>query len=158
MHESVVSVKKAKAPRKDLLTTQVTWGFSRPMNLEKLALLAQRLSGLGLLVYLFFHIFVTGSMASGQAAWDGMMGILFNPLAHIGELLVVVGATFHGINGIRVMLLELTSLVGHPIRPDYPYKTQMLGKGQQSILYTAMIMAGLSTVAGVFILFLGAGA
>ena len=158
MHESVVSVKKAKAPRKDLLTTQVTWGFSRPMNLEKLALLAQRLSGLGLLVYLFFHIFVTGSMASGQAAWDGMMGLLFNPLAHIGELLVVVGATFHGINGIRVMLLELTSLVGHPIRPDYPYKTQMLGKGQQSILYTAMIMAGLSTVAGIFILFLGAGA
>ena len=158
MHESVVSVKKAKAPREDLITTQVTWGFRRPMNLEKLALLAQRLSGLGLLVYLFFHIFVTGSMASGQAAWDGMMGLLFNPLAHIGELLVVVGATFHGINGIRVMLLELTSLVGHPIRPDYPYKTQMLGKGQQSILYTAMIMAGLSTVAGIFILFLGAGA
>jgi succinate dehydrogenase / fumarate reductase cytochrome b subunit len=158
MHDAVVSVQKAKAPRKDLLTTQVKWGFTRPMNLEKLALLAQRVSGLGILVYLFFHIFVTGSMASGQAAWDGIMGMLFNPLAHIGELLVVVGATFHGINGIRVMLLELTSLVGHPIRPDYPYKTQMLGKGQQSILYTAMIMAGLSTIAGIFFLFLGAGA
>ncbi len=158
MHEAVVSVEKAKAPKKDILTTQVMWGFRRPRNLEKLALLAQRVSGLGILVYLFFHIFVIGSMASGQAAWDGIMGMLFNPLAHIGELLVVVGATFHGINGIRVMLLELTSLVGHPIRPDYPYKTQMLGKGQQSILYTAMIMAGLSTVAGIFILFLGAGA
>ncbi len=158
MHEAVVSVEKAKAPKKDILTTQLMWGFRRPRNLEKLALLAQRVSGLGILVYLFFHIFVIGSMASGQAAWDGIMGMLFNPLAHIGELLVVVGATFHGINGIRVMLLELTSLVGHPIRPDYPYKTQMLGKGQQSILYTAMIMAGLSTVAGIFILFLGAGA
>ncbi len=158
MHEAVVSIEKAKAPKKDILTTQVMWGFRRPRNLEKLALLAQRVSGLGILGYLFFHIFVIGSMASGQAAWDGIMGMLFNPLAHIGELLVVVGATFHGINGIRVMLLELTSLVGHPIRPDYPYKTQMLGKGQQSILYTAMIMAGLSTVAGIFILFLGAGA
>lgn len=158
MHDAVVSVEKAKAPKKDILTTQVTWGFRPPMNLEKLALLAQRVSGVGLLAYLFFHIFVTGSMASGQQAWDGIMGMLFNPLAHIGELLVVVGATFHGINGIRVMLLELTSLVGHPIRPDYPYKTQMLGKGQQSILYMAMIMAGLSTIAGIFFLFMGAGA
>ncbi len=158
MQDAVVSVEKAKAPRKDVLTTQVKWGFTRPRNMEKLALLAQRVSGLGILVYLFFHIFVTGSMVSGQAAWDGIMGMLFNPVAHIGEILVVVGATFHGINGIRVMLLELTPLVGHPIRPDYPYKTQMLGTGQQSILYTAMIMAGLSMIVGIFFLFLGASA
>ncbi|MEK6987231.1 MAG: hypothetical protein AABX97_03935 [Candidatus Thermoplasmatota archaeon] len=158
MRDAIVSIKKAKAPKKDFITTQVAWGFRKPMNLEKLALLAQRVSGVGLLVYLFFHIFVTGSITSGEQAWEGLMGMLFNPLAHIGELLVVVGATFHGINGIRVMLLELTSLVGHPIRPDYPYKTQMLGKGQQSILYTAMIMAGLSTIAGIFFLFMGAGA
>ncbi len=163
MPDAIVSVEKAKAPKKDLITTQVRWGFRRPMNLEKLALLAQRISGVGILVYLFFHIFVTGTIVAGpdgvpggEDVFAGLMSMLFNPLAHIGELLVVVGATFHGINGIRVMLLELTKLVGHPIRPDYPYKTQMLGKGQQSILLTAMLMAGLSAIAGVFILFLGA--
>lgn len=152
MRDATVSVKKAKAPKKDIITTQVAWGFRKPVNLEKLALLVQRVSGVGLLVYLFFHIFVTGSIASGEQAWEGLMGMLFNPLAHIAELLVVVGATFHGINGVRVMLLELTSLVGRPIRPDYPYKTQMLGKGQQSILYMAMIMAGLSMIAGIIFL------
>lgn len=163
MPDAIVSVEKAKAPRNDLITTQVRWGFRKPMNLEKLALLAQRVSGVGILAYLFFHIFVTGTIVpgpdgvpGGQDVFAGLMGMLFNPVAHIGELLVVVGATFHGINGIRVMLLELTKLVGHPIRPDYPYKTQMLGKGQQSILLTAMLMAGLSAIAGVFILFLGA--
>lgn len=163
MSDGIVSVEKAKAPKKDLITTQVKWGFRRPMNLEKLALLVQRVSGVGILVYLFFHVFVTGSIVpgpdgvpGGQDAWGSVMGLLFNPLAHIGELLVVVGVTFHAVNGIRVLLLELTSLVGHPIRPDYPYKTQMLGKGQQSILYTAMIMAGLSAIAGIFFLFLGA--
>ncbi len=163
MSDGIVSIEKAKAPKKDLITTQVRWGFSRPMNLEKLALLAQRISGVGILVYLFFHIFVTGSIVpgpdgvpGGQDVFSGLMSMLFNPLAHIGELLVVVGATFHGINGIRVLLLEATKLVGHPIRPDYPYKTQSLNRGQQSILLTAMLMAGLSAIAGVFILFLGA--
>ena len=163
MSDAVVSIEKAKAPKKDLITTQVKWGFRPPMHLEKLALLAQRVSGVGILAYLFFHIFVTGTIVpgpdgvpGGEDVFSGLIGMLFNPFAHNGELLVVVGATFHGINGIRVMLLELTRLVGHPIRPDYPYKAQMLGKGQQSILYTAMIMAGLSTIAGIFILFLGA--
>ena len=164
MSDAIVSVEKAKAPKKDLITTQVKWGFRRPMNLEKLALLAQRVSGVGILAYLFFHIFVTGTIVAGpdgvpggEDVFSGLMGMLFNPLAHIGELLVFVGATFHGINGIRVMLLELTRLVGHPIRPDYPYKTQMLGKGQQSSLSTAMSMAGRYTIVGIFILFLGAG-
>ncbi len=163
MPDAIVSTEKAKAPKKDLITTQVRWGFRKPMNLEKLALLAQRISGVAILVYLFAHIFVTGSIVpgpdgvpGGQDVFSGVMGMLFNPIAHIGELLVVVAATFHGINGIRVMLLEITHLIGHPIRPDYPYKTQSLGKGQQSILLTAMIMAGLSGIAGVFILFLGA--
>lgn len=163
MPDAIVSVEKAKPPKRDLLTTQARWAFRRPMNLEKLALLAQRVSGVGILVYLFFHIFVTGSIVGGPAgapggqdAFTGLMGMLFNPIAHIGELLVVVGATFHGINGLRVMLLEATKLIGHPIRPDYPYKTQSLGRGQQSILLTAMIMAGLAAIAGVFILFLGA--
>ncbi len=158
MAEGIVSTRRTKERREDLVTKQYRWFFRRPRNLEKLALLVQRVSGVGLLVYLFFHIFVTGSITGGQGAWDGLMGMLFNPLAHIGELLVVVGATFHGINGVRVMLLEMTSLVGHPIRPDYPYKTQSLGKGQQSVLYTAGVMAGLSLLVGVFVLFLGASA
>ncbi len=165
MSDAIVSIEKAKAPKKDLITTQARWGFRKPLTLEKLALLAQRVSGVGILVYLFFHIFITGTIVGGpdgvpggEDVFSSLMGMLFNPVAHIGELLVVVGATFHGINGIRVMFLELTKLVGHPIRPDYPYKVQSLGKGQQSILLTAMVMAGLSTIAGIFILFLGAGA
>lgn len=156
MPEGIVSINKTKPRKENVVTKQYRWFFRRPMNLEKLALLVQRVSGVGLLVYLFFHIFITGTITpgpdgapGGQGVWESVMAMLFNPIAHIGELLVIVGATFHGINGIRVMLLEVTSLVGHPIRPDYPYKTQSLGKGQQSVLYAATIMAGLSLIAGI---------
>ncbi len=152
MPDGVVSVEETKVRGGGIARNQFRWAFQPPMNLEKLALLIQRVSGLGLLVYLFVHVFVTGTITSGAGAWDGLMGMLLNPLAHVGELLVVVGATFHGINGVRVLLLELTALVGHPIRPDYPYRVQSLGKGERSILYTAMIMAGLATIAGIFIL------
>lgn len=152
MADSVVSVEAASGRVEGVAKRQFRWAFQPPMNLEKLALLVQRVSGLGLLVYLFFHIFVTGTITSGPAAWDGLIGMLLNPLAHVGELLVVVGATFHGINGVRVLLLELTALVGRPIRPDYPYRVQSLGKGERSILYTAMIMAGLALIAGIVIL------
>jgi len=152
MVEGLVSTEKARSPEGGFVGRQVRWALRKPMNLEKLALAVQRVSGVGLLVYLFFHLFVTGSVTSGREGWDGVMGMLSNPLAHIGEVLVVAGATFHGVNGVRVMLLELTALVGKPVRPDYPYKVQSLGKGQQSILWTATIMAGLAMIAGIVIL------
>lgn len=152
MVEGIVAIEKATVARSGPVAKQVAWVFRRPMNLEKVALLAQRVTGVALLVYLFFHIFVTGTITSGQAAWEGVMSILTNPLAHVGELLIVVGATFHAINGIRVLLLETTSLVGRPLRPDYPYRAQSLGQGQQTILYTAMLMAALSTLVGIVIL------
>jgi len=80
------------------------------------------------------------------------MSTLANPVAHVGELLVIVGATFHAVNGIRVVLLEVTPLVGRARRPDYPYAAQSLGRGQRSILYTAMLMSGLAALAGIVIL------
>ncbi len=152
MADGIVSVDKTRERRDGLVAKQWRWAFRRPMNLEKIALLAQRVSGLGILVYFFFHIFVTSSITFGDQTWTGLMDIMKNPLAHIGELLVIVGAAFHGVNGIRVMLLEVTSLVGKPLRPDYPYKVQSLGKGQQTILYTAIIMASLSMIAGIVVL------
>ena len=80
------------------------------------------------------------------------MDTLSNPLMHLGEWLVVVAVTFHAVNGIRVLLLELTPLVGRPARPDYPYEAQSLGRGQHSLLYVAMLMTSLAGLAGIVIL------
>ena len=153
MADAIVSVEPARKRRKSPVGDQVRWAFWRPMNVEKLALLVQRISGLALLVYLFFHVFVTGFVASGGAAWTGIMEALSNPLTHLGEFLVFVGVIFHGINGIRILLLELSPLVGTPARPDYPYKAQSLGRGQKSILYISAVMTALAAVSAFFLLF-----
>lgn len=149
MEPEIVSVKRAKRPGR---STPVLWAFRRPRNVERIALLAQRVSGLAILTYLVFHIFVTGTVTAGRETWEATMAALSNPLTHLGEWLVVVAATFHAGNGIRVILLELSPLVGKPARPDYPYVAQSLGKGQRSLLYTAMLMASLAGIAGVVIL------
>ena len=126
--------------------------FRRPLNLEKLAFGIQRLSGVGILLYLMMHVFVTGTVTGGREVWEDMMRLLADPIADVGKLMLFIGATFHGVNGIRVLLLELTPLAGRPVRPDYPYRVQSLGTGQRLIIYLAMIMAGISAIAGIFIL------
>src|SRR3972149_1588238 len=55
---------------------EIRWVFQRPRNLERIALAVQRISGVGLLAYLVFHIFVTGTVASGRGAWEGGRGVL----------------------------------------------------------------------------------
>ncbi len=143
MGQETVTVERAKAKRE---LNPVSWLFRKPMNLEKLALAAQRVSGLGMLVYLTFHIFVIGSVASGADVWRSVMSTFSNPFADIGDLLMIAGAAFHAVNGVRVLLLELTPLTGRPARPDYPYKAQSLGTGQRSIIYAAIFMAVLALV------------
>ena len=149
MDSAVVAIENSNPPRRG---TPVLWAFRPPVHLERLALLAQRVSGLAILVYLFFHIFVTGTVTEGRGAWESTMDTLSNPLMHLGEWLVVVAVTFHAVNGIRVLLLELTPLVGRPARPDYPYEAQSLGRGQHSLLYVAMLMTSLAGLAGIVIL------
>ena len=152
MADAIVSVEPARKRRKSPVGDQFRWAFWRPMNLEQLALMVQRISGVALLIYLFFHVFVTGFVASGQGAWEAIMEMLSHPLAHFGEFLVFVGVIFHGINGIRIVLLELSPLVGTPARPDYPYKAQSLGRGQKSILYISAVMTALAAVSAFFLL------
>ena len=132
--------------------SHIRWLFQQPITLEKLALAAQRVSGVGMLAYLMMHVFVTGTVTSGANAWESIISMFSNPFADIGDLLLVVGATFHAVNGIRVLLLELTPLVGRPARPDYPYNTRSLGTAQRSILYAAVIMAVLSGVITIYVI------
>ena len=82
------------------------------------AFLANRLSALGLTVYLFLHLAVLGQLAQGPAAYDGFIALAKNPVMVAGELLVVVAGLFHGLNGLRLVLTSFGVGV--------PYQRQML--------------------------------
>lgn len=80
------------------------WFDPRRREAGTWAFILNRLSALGLTFYLFLHLIVLGTLAQGEAAYDNFLETIHNPLFILGELVVIVGAVYHGLNGLRVGL------------------------------------------------------
>jgi succinate dehydrogenase / fumarate reductase, cytochrome b subunit len=83
------------------------WFELRGLNLNTLAFIMNRVSGIGLTVYLFMHLIVLSQLARGAGAYDGFIALAHNPLFVAGEFLVVAAVLLHGLNGIRIGLTSL---------------------------------------------------
>lgn len=116
------------------------WGFERYLYT------LHRLTGLGLLFYFVLHILVTSSRAFGPESWKKAMGMVSGELFEIGEFLVFAAFAFHGINGLRLVLIELGFAVGKPIEPVYPYRTSV--HHSRPLMLVAMLLAAVILVWG----------
>jgi succinate dehydrogenase / fumarate reductase cytochrome b subunit len=63
-----------------------------------------RITALGLTLYLFLHLIILGMLAQGPGAYDKFLLLTENPLIKLGEWAVVAAAILHGLNGIRIIL------------------------------------------------------
>jgi succinate dehydrogenase / fumarate reductase cytochrome b subunit len=124
------------------------WGWlgGGRWGMERYLYTLHRLTGLGLLAYFLLHIVVTSARAFSEAAWQESMASVTGPLFVLGEYLVFVAFAFHGLNGLRLVLVELGWAVGKPIEPIYPYKTSV--DVQRPLALGVMVLAGLLIVAG----------
>lgn len=75
-------------------------------QLGSVAWLLHRITGVGLLVYLFMHIYVVSSLAKSKEAFDATMAFVQQPLFIIGELGLFFAVIFHALNGIRVIIVD----------------------------------------------------
>lgn len=107
-----------------------------------------RVTGLGLLAYFLLHVIVTSSRAFGSSAWEAAMARVSGPVFVVGEFLVFAAFALHGLNGIRLVLVELGWAIGKPIEPVYPYRTSV--DEQRPLAIGIMLLAGLLIVAGGF--------
>jgi len=126
------------------------WIFDKPWHIERLGMIVQRATGVGLLLYLVFHLVVTSTILGGKDFFTGVMDSLTSPLAHIGEIVVIGAVGFHGINGIRVALIGLGVISGRPHRPDFPYKMPSLNNAEKGAMWTAFATGVLSLLVGTF--------
>lgn len=69
------------------------WGF-----------ILNRVTALGLTLYLYLHLVILGQLARGPEAYDGFLETIYNPLFTFGEWLVVIAGLIHGLNGLRIAL------------------------------------------------------
>lgn len=70
-----------------------TWGF-----------ILNRITALGLTLYLFLHLYMLRQLAEGPASYEGFLETIHSPIFIFGEFLVVTGGFIHGLNGIRIGL------------------------------------------------------
>ena len=82
------------------------WNWFDPRNRQpgSWAFILNRITGLGLTLYLFLHLVMLGQLALGPAAYDGFISLMKNPIFIFGEFLVVAAGLIHGLNGIRLGL------------------------------------------------------
>ncbi|MBN1880223.1 hypothetical protein JW823_08960 [bacterium] len=123
------------------------WGFERYMYT------VHRITGIGLVVYFLLHILVTSTRAfGGQHVWESLMGTLSSGVFKIGEFLVFAGFAIHGLNGIRLILIELGFATGKAIEPEYPYQTSV--DKQRPIAIVAAAAAAVIILFGGYNIFL----
>ena len=87
------------------------WLDPRGRHLGTWAFVANRLTGLGLVVYLYLHLVILSTLLRGPEAWDGLVELFRRPVFLAFDLLLVAGLASHGLNGLRVALVGSGLLV-----------------------------------------------
>jgi succinate dehydrogenase / fumarate reductase cytochrome b subunit len=129
-------------------------------NLERWAYTFQRVTGLAVLAYVIGHIgdtsfFVGGPFGSGPStsSWAIDLSITEGLVGHLILILTVLVVTFHGVNGIRLMLAEYGIIFEKPGRVDYPYRARGLRTLQQHMIWLAIFLALVAALWAAQILF-----
>ncbi len=108
------------------------WFDPRGRRLGGWAFALNRLTGLGVLVYLYLHLAILSRLAGGPEAWDAFVDFALHPLVKVLDVVLLAGLLVHGLNGIRVTLVGLGIVVSR----------------QRALFVALMIVAALVLVIG----------
>lgn len=90
--------------RKPSIANIASWFDPRRRKAGTWAFILNRITAIGLTIYLYLHLIMLGKLAQGPEAFDSFVALVKSPLYIFGELLVVAAGLIHGLNGIRVVL------------------------------------------------------
>ncbi len=92
--------------REDRRRGVMGWVDVRGRRLGGLAFILNRVTGLGVLFYLYLHLVVLSQLAVGPAAWDSLLkNVFLNPVFLMLDVVLLAGLLIHGLNGIRLALV-----------------------------------------------------
>jgi len=120
------------------------WLLKIKGNPERLAFMLHRLTGVIVSFFLFAHI-LTVSRPAREGGWEAYL----EEALRLGEpnltsilFYIAMGAIlFHGINGIRLIIVEALALgIGRPEKPKPPYIAPSLRGFQRALIYLTFIV------------------
>jgi succinate dehydrogenase / fumarate reductase cytochrome b subunit len=85
----------------------VAWFDVRSSRVGGWAFALNRLTGLGLVLYLFLHLIVLSLLLRGEAGWDAFIRLARSPLFLTFDVVLIFGILYHGLNGIRVGMVGM---------------------------------------------------
>ena len=98
------------------------WIWAGKYKLERYLYLIHRITGLGLSLFLLFHLIETTVFRiQGQDVWEATITLLSKPWFEVGLYLVTVAFIFHALNGLRIISKALGFALWQPVPPIYPY-------------------------------------
>ncbi len=84
-----------------------SWFDPRASSAGMWAFLIHRLSGLGLVAYLFLHLALLNLLRGGPGQWDAFIALARSPLFLALDVLLLAGVLLHALNGLRLAILGL---------------------------------------------------
>lgn len=91
----------------------IQWFDPRNRQVGSWAFILNRITALGLTLYLFLHLIALGNLARGPEAYNNFIALAKTPLIKFGEMLVIAAGIIHGLNGIRIALTSFGIGVRH---------------------------------------------
>jgi succinate dehydrogenase / fumarate reductase, cytochrome b subunit len=80
------------------------WFDVRHRKLGMWAYALNRVTGIGLVVYLYLHLVVLSMLAGGPGSWDSFVSLARSPYFLALDVILLAGILVHGLNGLRVAL------------------------------------------------------
>jgi succinate dehydrogenase / fumarate reductase cytochrome b subunit len=91
--------------RKGIGPTPSGWFDPRGRAIGSWAFSVNRITGLGLVLYLYLHLAVLSMLLAGESAWNDFVELATTTVFLLLDVLLLFGLLFHGLNGIRVALV-----------------------------------------------------
>jgi succinate dehydrogenase / fumarate reductase cytochrome b subunit len=92
----------------------------------------RRFTGVALVLYLFMHMWVIGSLNSGPEAFNARLEIFQLPIFKLLEVGLLAAVVYHAFDGIRLLIVHYWGVTEY----------------RKSMFYAAFAVSALLTVAG----------
>jgi succinate dehydrogenase / fumarate reductase cytochrome b subunit len=92
----------------------------------------RRFTGVALVLYLFTHMWVIGSINSGPDAFDARLNVVQTPFFKFAEIALLATVVYHGFDGIRLLIVHYFNVT------DF----------RKSLFYAIFVISVILTIAG----------
>ncbi|AFA40532.1 Succinate dehydrogenase/fumarate reductase, cytochrome b subunit [Pyrobaculum oguniense TE7] len=125
----------------------------RVINLERVLFLLHRITG----VYLVLYIFPRPYLILLYGSWEEALKLDMTPIGKLLAAFFVFSILLHGINGLRIMLVELGVIKGWPVRdPIKPTPALRASKANWLMVVLTVLGTIIGTAIGTYLVLYGA--